>query len=283
MSTQLTNHQGDLESIKSLLKRRFLPEHREIKEFSMQLEKIDQSISTALSQPQVVCKKILEKQQELVRDLTGRCQQLEVRRNVITLAEDAEALANSSPERPQEEIARDANDLRNRMDDFLESHRPSRTNSKFLRFARACIAKAEKKEPVLIRGQDGKLRKVISIESFKSKEVTVDMFDLGEELYALAALLYNEEFDKFCAMLAAHFSSDTQKEISFHVSMTQGDLDNLTDKSLRMRTIQGILGYAHDLTDYYTDDSPYPTLRDIHKIFRDLEMLSLEEEQGPSV
>ena len=31
------------------------------------------------------------------------------------------------------------------------------------------MTKAEKKEPVLIRGKDGRLRKVISIESFKQK------------------------------------------------------------------------------------------------------------------
>lgn len=281
MSTQLTNHQGDLEAIKSLLKSRFLPEHRELREFSHRLEKIDMSISAALSRPNVVCKKILEKQQEMVRDLSGRCHQLEVRRDVIMLAEDAEALANSSPDKPQENIAREANKLRNRMEDFLQTHRPSRTNSKFIRFARACIAKAEKKEPVMIRGRDGKLRKVISIESFKSREVTLEMFDLAENLYALASLLYAEKLDEFCANLASRFSEETQKEVIYHVSMTGGDLDQLSDKELRLRTVQGILGYAHDITDYYTDDSPYPPMREVHKIFRDVELISQSEGQDP--
>ncbi len=281
MSTQLTNHQGDLDAIKSLLKSRFLPEHRELRDFSARLEKIDSSISKALKSPQVACKEILEKQREMVRDLSGRCHQLEVRRDVITIAENAEELANSSPNRPQKEIAADANALRNKMEDFLENHRPSRTNSKFLRFARACIAKAEKKEPVLIRGKDGRLRKVISIESFKSKEVTLDMFDLAENLYALASLLYHENYDDFCATLASRFSEETQKEVLYHVSMTNGDLDNLTDKELRLRTVQGILGYAHDLTDYYTDDSPYPPITEVHKVFRDLDLVSLEAEKDP--
>ncbi len=283
MSMQLTNHQGDLENIKALLKRRFLPEHRELKEFSLQLEKIDLSLSKALKNPHASCKKNLEKQKELVNTLTGRCHQLEIRRNVVMLAEDAEHLANTSPDRPQEEIASSANLLRTRIEDFLLLHRPSKTNTKFIRFARACLVKAEKKEPVLVRGSDGRMRKVISIESFKSKHVTLEMFDLAENLYSLAKELYAENFDIFSQTLEQSFSDETKKEIRFHISVAKGDLKNLQNKETRLRTIQGILGYAHDLTDYYMDDSPYPGFTEIHSLFRDLDLINHIEAEDPSL
>ncbi len=278
MSTQLINHQGDLDAIKALLKKRFLPEKEMLEQFSLQLEKIDLSINKALETSDISCKKFLEKQLELVHDLEGRCHHLGVRRDVIALAEDAETLANESPDYPQDRLSFETNKLRDRIDDFIQSHRPSKTNSKFLRFARACLAKAEKREPVLIRGKNGRLKKVISIESFKSKEVTLEMFDLAEALYALAQLLYNEQMDEFQDSLKNSFSEETRKEIVFHLSMTRGCLDEVQSKEQRLRTIQGILGYAHELTDYYMDESPYPTIVEIHRIFKDLDLLNHTEE-----
>ena len=283
MSMQLTNHQGDLDAIKALLKKRFLPEKRELKAFSIQLEKIDRSINKALTTSDVICKKFLEKQRELVHNLTGRCHQLEVRRDVINLAEDAEALANSSPDRPQEELAIEANNLRDRMESFLMVHRPSKNNSKFIRFANACIAKAERREPVMIRGKDGRLKKVISIDTFKSKEVTLDMFDLAESLYGLASLAYHNKIKEFKTTLTNSFSEETRKEIIYHVSMVEGSLEKMESKHDRIRVVQGILGYSHDLTDYYMDESPYPSIVEIHQVFKDLEFLSHTEEEDPSL
>ncbi len=278
MSTQLINHQGDLEAIKALLKKRFLPEREILEQFSAQLEKIDKSISKAIDGSDVSCKKILEKQLELVHDLEGRCHHLGVRHDVIMIAEDAEALANSSPDYPQNRLLQEISLLRDRIDSFLQTHRPSKTNSKFLRFAKACLAKAEKREPVLIRGKDGRLKKVISIDSFKSKEVTLEMFDLAESLYSLAQFLYYEQVEEFHTLMKESFPEETTKEIRFHLSMTGGALDRIESKEQRLRIVQGILGYAHELTDYYMDESPYPSIVEIHRIFKDLDFLNHTEE-----
>lgn len=248
----------------------------------MQLEKIDRSIDRALSDSETINKQILEKQKSLVHDLAGRCHQLEVQRDIISFAEAAEELANSSPNRPQEEVAADANQLKNRIEHFLLSHRPSKTNSKFLRFAHACIAKAERHEPVLVRGKDGHLKKVISIDSFQSKEVTLEMFDCAEELYALASFLYHEDIDNFRKQLEKVLPEDMRKELIFHLSVTNGDLELLDQRDQQLLVIQALLGYAHTLTDYYVYTSPYPPIAEIHRIFKDLDLLGhFEEEQAP--
>ena len=67
-----------------------------------------------------------------------------------------------------------------------------------------------------------------------------------------------------------------QKEIRYHVSNCKGSLETLEDPALRLKTIQGILGYAHDLADYYMDTTPYPTLLEIHGIFQDLDFVEQE-------
>ena len=274
----MTNHQGDLEAMEKLLKRRFLPEKEILKEFTTQLEKIGQSINQALETSDLTQKKFLESQRELVHDLAGRCHHLSIRRDVIAIAEDAEMLANASPESSERELLTGLEALRDRIDSFLEMHRPSKTNSKFLRFARACLAKAEKREPVVIRGTNGRLKKMISIESFQSKEVTLEMFDLAEALYQLAGFLYHHQLEDFDKMLKHSFCEASLRELRFHLSMTGASLEHLNTKKGRFFAIQGILGYAHEITDYYMDDSPYPTIVEIHRIFKDLDFINHLEE-----
>ena len=66
------------------------------------------------------------------------------------------------------------------------------------------------------------------------------------------------------------FTLEMQKEIRFHVSKCKGILEKLSTKKDRMHSIQGILGLAHELTDYYLNNTPYPSAEEVHLTFEDL-------------
>lgn len=273
MQIEFPGHEEELVSIQAFLERHTFPDSSQLKKFLHRLSKIDSALKNIDVSP------YLEKQKNLVKKLAGRCHQLEIRRDVINLAEDAEQLANSSPERSHDDIAKEANLLKNRIDLFLNQHRPSRTNAKFIRFARACIEKAEKHEPVIVRNKNGKPKKVISLDSFRVKEASTESLELAELLYDLARVLYQQKFDEFEESFLKNFSEHQQKEIHFHISSCDGNLQSLENPVIRLKAVQGILGYAHDLADYYMDNTPYPTIIEIHHIFQDLDFVTMAEEE----
>ncbi len=280
MKIQFPGHEEELESIEAFLERHTFPDMGDLKKFLCRLEKIDHSIDTSLDSDQFDISAYLERQKELVKKLVGRCHQLEIRKNVINLAEDAEKLANTSPSRTSKEIAKEADLLRDRIDLFVKDHRPSRTNAKFIRFARACIEKAERHEPVMVKSKNGRSKKTISLDNFRLKEATPERLELAEALYELGRLFYQEKEEEFLSMFTNSFSPSEQKDILFHVSNSKGDIKNISDQTVRLRTIQGILGLAHTSADYYMGKTPYPSLIEIHNIYQDLDFIvHLEEEE----
>jgi hypothetical protein len=276
MNKDLLRNSKDLEEIESFLDAHTLPEDKKLRTFSKQLKKIDLSISQSLSSnPENLDS--LEKQKALVQKLAGRCHLLEIRKDIIELAELAEELANTSPDRDPREIALEANLLRNRIDAFLEVHRPSKNNAKFLRFAKACIEKAERQEPVLV-SKNVSTQNVVSLKNYQKEETTVASFELAENLYCTATFLYRDQTNEFIESLSNNFSDTTLMELRFHVQECGGDLQKLSTHEDRMHIIQGVLGYAHKVTDYYTDSTPYPSLVEIHHIFDDLDLVNQAEE-----
>lgn len=260
---------GDLENIKYFLDRHVFPNPQVLKHFSNQLKKIDCSLTNTLESADPITIDSLELQREMVQKLAGQCHQMKVRKTVIDFAECAEELANSSPNLSRDEIATKASDLREKIDDFLRDQRPSHTNAKFLRFAKMLIEKAEKKEMVLGQVQ----KNIISLEHFQKPVVTQESYGIAEKLYELASLLYQENLEDFEKGVAENFTGETRKELEFHASQCEGNFNDLSDRKIQLRTIQGLLGYAHLLTDYYMDVTPYPTLVEIHEIFQDEELI----------
>ena len=184
---------------------------------------------------------------------------------MTNIAEAAEKLANSSPNRSPDDIAKQANLLKNRIHSLLKKNRPSRNNVKFIRFAIACIKKAKKQEPVMKKKP---FSRTISLESFYKKEISFDSLELAEWLYELAKLLYQKKENAFQKAFQT-CSENHQKEIVYHISLCGGTLLSLEEEKNRLCAVQGILGYAHILSDYYTE-TPYPSLEEIHDIFQDL-------------
>ena len=281
MKIEFPGHEEELESIEVFLERHTFPDLGELKDFLNRLTKIDRSIDKALKSNEIGVTTLLEQQKDLVKRLAGRCHQLEVRKDVINLAEDAEKLANSSPNRSARDVANDAHLLRTKIDLFVSQHRPSRSNAKFIRFARACIEKAEKHEPLITPSKRSKPKKSVSLDNFRVKDTSQESLALAELLYDLARVLYQEKFDEFEDSFLGNFSSSQQKDIHFHISTCKGNLQNLDDQTVRLKSIQGILGYAHDLADYYMGKTPYPSIVEIHNIFQDLDFVThIEEEEN---
>ena len=281
MRIEFLNHEKELESIETFLERHTFPDICDLKKFLMTLERIETSLDSSILSDQFEISSYLEKQKSLVKKLVGRCHELEIRKDVINLAEDAEKLANTSPGRSSEEVTKDAHALRDRIDLFTKDHRPSRSNAKFIRFAKACVEKAERHEPVAVKSKNGRSKKTLNLDDFRLKEATPERLDLAETLYELAILLYKEQYGEFLEMFSSSFSPSEQKEILFHVSNSKGDIKNLSDQTTRLRTIQGILGFAHLSADYYMGKTPYPSIIEVHSIFEDLDFIShLEDDKS---
>jgi hypothetical protein len=245
---------------KSIDCRIFLPEET-LEKFIFKLRKIDSSLcknSSSLYQT-------IEKKKELVESLSNKCESLKQRNAVISFAEEAEDIANSSPLLSDENVNELIADLKARIQTYVEETRPSRTNMKFLRFAEKLLEKAAKHEPVLIKSN--KKENIIKFKENVPAEISLEDFALAESLYELAAILYQESEDAFNSSLENNFSESNRKEISFHISICNGFLGKLKTKEDKNKVIQGILGYAHTLTDYYAAVTPYPSLDEIDGMF----------------
>ena len=207
-------------------------------------------------------------QQALFNSVEKKLADLQHDHTVIMFAEKAEDLANTCSKRSSKEIHNEANQLKKLMQRYLQNNRPSRTNAKFIRFAQACIIKAEKGQPLLSAQKRNK--KVESIDDYRPTQA-VDV-KLAERLYHIATLLHNKEYHKALSSCAL-FTQEENKELSFHIRKCKGFLLSSENESKKdqTNTIRGILGYAHISADYILDSSPYPDNEEILSIFTDLE------------
>jgi hypothetical protein len=158
-------------------------------------------------------------------------------------------------------------DLRERLGEFLLGRQPGRKDMGMIRFLWDSIECAEKGE------------KMPSLPlALSEEEIDLACVDMAERLYDLGRMLYQELFAEFKSALLTGFSSWDRSEIRRHVSLCGGDLDLINNQSIRLKSVQGILGYAHILSDYYTGETPYPSMVEVHGIFQDLDfIIHLEE------
>lgn len=263
----------DLETIEHFLNRRFMPSNEKLNLFLKQLKVIDSSLTHEIPSH---CSAIweLEKRRRLAQSLSGRCHDLQVRREVIEFAEEAEKLANSSKTREPKEIAREADKLSEKLDKFVANHKASQNNTKFIRFARLLLDKARRQETVLSDKPKSK-KNVITLEEPRHL-TTTEEYTLAESLYELTGKLYAKKVDKFKVLFFA-FPIETQREMLFHISECEGSIEQIGKRKNDLKIIQGLLGFAHTITDYYASVTPYPSFQEIHQIFEDLkEITSLD-------
>jgi hypothetical protein len=255
---------AELDTIESSLDCRIFVPDDTLEKFLFQLRKIDNSLSSKNSKSlyQTIAKK-----KELVEKLSIRCASLKERNQVIDFAEKAEELANQSPFLTDEEIRARAEDLRASIDGYVESFRPSTNNMKFLRFARKLLLKAEKHEPVIISSPSKE--RTIQLRENTPGEISIEAFTLAESLYELAGELFKGNIEIFQAMLEKNFSPSEKKELHFHLGNCKSNLSTFQTENERLKMIQGMIGFANIVTDYYSSDTPYPTIEEVKATFSD--------------
>lgn len=246
---------------KSLDCRIFVPKDT-LQKFIFQLRKIDDSLQKKSNENFL---NIIEKKKKLVESLSNKCENLKQRNLVISFAEEAEGIANSSPLLTDEEVKNLADNLNARIDSYVANARPSKNNMKFLRFAKKLLQKAIKHEPVLIKAQ--KEENIIKLRQSSPSEISLEDFALAESLYELAASLYENQANVFTEILEKNFSQNTKKEMIFHIKNCQGSLSLLKSKKDKQKVMQGIIGYAHTVTDYFASDTPYPSIDELDNLF----------------
>lgn len=253
----------ELDELYQSTSKKILTTDIEIKSNSQHLRKLGLKINqTYLSYSREYQKNLLSSVEKKLSDLKDD-------HTVLKFAEKAEKLANTSTTRCSKQVSIEAKQLEILMQRYLNNNRPSYTNAKFIRFAKACIIKAQSKQPLLQKNK--KENKVESISSHTPQR-DVDI-KLAENLYILATLLYQNKYKKALASFAL-FSIEERKEITFHIRECQGFL-LLPENALKDQnnTISGILGYAHITADYILGTSPYPTKDEIHSLFTEMESL----------
>ena len=252
----------DLDIIQSSLDCRIFVPKDTLQKFLFQLRKIDTSLSENKGSN---LQEVLTKKRELLESLTGRCIRLKERNSVISFAEEAEHIANSSPLLTDQEIKELSQNLLTRIDTFIANHKPTKNNMKFLRFAKKLLQKAKKHEPVLSPKQNK--GNTVTFHEDSPQEISLDDFALAEGLYEIAAILFAGNTKEFQHTLTKNFSFAAQKELSFHIHNCKGNLSFLETKEAQERVIQGILGYAHTITDYFAGETPYPSTEEIKNTF----------------
>lgn len=252
----------DLDIIQSSLDCRIFVPDDTLQKFIFQLRKVDTSLS---NNSDASMQDVVEKKKKLVESLSGKCDRLKERNTVISFAEEAEHIANSSPILSSSEIIMMSENLRSRIDNFIMNFQPSKNNMKFLRFAKKLLAKAEKREPVLTPIISSET--MITFREDSPSEISLDDFALAENLYEAAAILFEGKTKAFEDVIEKNFSRASQKEMAFHVSNCGGKITNLSTPAVRSLVIRGILGYAHTVTDYFINETPYPSNTEIESIF----------------
>jgi len=256
------NHEEDLESIADALECNILIPKDTLKQFIFRLRKIDSSLTDPSDSSLL---DTIEKKRSLVAKLSQKCDHLRERNTVISFAEEAEAIANNSPFLSDAEVKDKVDDLRARLDGYVDASRPSKNNMKFLRFAEALLQKAQKHEAVL--GKSEKKESLVEFRENSPGEISLEAFALAESLYELAATLYQGKTKIFESMLEKGFSGASKKEIRFHASILGGSLSKIETEEDRIKVISALLGFAHITTDYYAKKSPYPTIKEIKELF----------------
>ncbi len=156
--------------------------------------------------------------------------------------------------------------LRERFEEFLRGRQLGVEGACEIRYIWACIGAAERGE---------------GLPAFRQNflgEVDEANLALAEVLYDLGRKLYEEEFEDFSLSLRSDISTFDLLEIKRHVALCGGDLDLISHPSIRLKSVQGILGYAHVLSGYYTGETPYPSMIEVHGIFQDLDFILHSEE-----
>ncbi|MCH9811271.1 hypothetical protein K0U07_00740 [bacterium] len=256
------NGEEDLDIIQSSLDCRIFVPKDTLQKFLFQLRKIDLSLT---ENHEGKLQEVLTKKRELIESLNGRCLALKERNSVISFAEEAEHIANSSPILTDAEIESLSSSLLTRIDTFIADHKPTKNNMKFLRFAKKLLQKAKKHEPVLTPSTNK--GKTIAFHEDSPQEISLDDFALAEGLYEIAAILFQGNVKEFKETLSKNFSFSSQKELTFHIHNCNGNLSQLDTKEAQERVIQGILGYAHTITDYFAGETPYPSKEEIKSTF----------------
>ena len=239
----------------------FVPQDT-LQKFTFQLRKIKSSLD---KDDHHTPYEIIMKKRKLVEKLSARCEKLRQRNIVISYAERAEEIANMSPFLTDDEIDEKAIELADCIHRFVQTTRPSKNNMKFLRFALKLLERAKLHQPVIIHSPSHE--KKVKLQQSNPDEVSLEEFALAESLYELSEILYDGNIEKFTSTLEKNFSEGTKKELIFHIKNCGGDLKSLLSKKERKVAIQGILGFAHSITDYYINSSPYPEIQEIDTLF----------------
>ncbi len=256
------NHEEDLESIADALECNILIPKDTLKQFIFRLRKIDSALTDESDNSLL---DTIEKKRNLVAKLSQKCDHLRERNTVISFAEEAEEIANSSPFLSDAEVKEKVDDLRARLDGYIDASRPSKNNMKFLKFAGALLEKAQKHETVLVKVS--KKETLVEFRENAPGEISLEAFALAESLYELAAALYEGKTKIFKSMLEKGFSEASKKEMSFHIGICGGSIGKFDSEDEKIKIISGLLGFAHITTDYYATNSPYPSLKEIKELF----------------
>ena len=211
----------------------------------------------------------------LLQKLAGRCHSLIIRKNVIDFVSNVEQLINCKLTLSNDDLENEVDHLIERLNTFIDSTKPSQTDAKLIRFAKICLDKVAGGESLnkLITS-----KKIVHFSDVNSSNITQETYELAEILYELAELLYKNKIEKFQTTLANNLSNSQIKELHYHIEICKGSIVNLSDRNNNLNIISGILGYANKTTDYYMNNSPYPTLKEIKEMFFDLDVIENREE-----
>lgn len=274
-SIHISSIEDILTEVKKFIYTRILPSHEEIDRELAKLSKLEKLFNDP--PPDLLTSSFLKKQKGLSQKLAKQCADLHTRKKVITFAETGEHLVHQAPNLSEALLRQKIQNLENSMRDFCSKERLSVEDAKFIRFANICIQKAKNREPLVHPLNEQNVQKITQVSFLSKKEPTQNAYLLGEELYVCARFLYKDDIESFHKTLN-DFPLDIQKEVTFHVQICEGSLQNIESEEEKLSCIQGILGYAHQLTDYFMSHEPYPTFVEIHEIFQDLELIEIEED-----
>lgn len=272
---QISSIEQVLTEVKNFIYNNILPSHEEIDQELVKLEELENLFKNPPKD--LMTSSFLEKQKDLSLKLAKQCADLHTRKKVITFAEQGESFVHKTSHLSDEDLWQKAYKLEESIESFVSTERLSIEDAKFIRFANICIHKAKNREPLVHPLNAQNVQKITQLCFLSQKEPTQNSYLLGEELYASAHSLYKDDYEAFYKSIN-DLSPDVYNEIIFHIEKCEGSIENISTEENKLSCIQGILGYAHHITDYYLSHEPYPTFVEIHKIFQDLELIEIEND-----
>jgi len=208
---------------------------------------------------------ILSKKQKWVEEISVRYDRLKERWIVIEFVQKAHNLLDPHLFLSPKEVQKQAQDLQAAIDGYVESFRPSKSHMKYLRYAKRLILEALNDEAFFI--QSPSKEEIATFRERVPNEISLETFAFAENLYELASYLFQKNILAFESMLATHFSENEIKELIFHITLCESSLSKISKEGERLKIIQGILGFAHSVTDYYVNETPYPNIEEIKVLF----------------